>query len=771
MRGIGLALAAIVLLAAPAAQAAETKYSVANGCFAVAGTGADGGPYRFKATTLAQYLLYSKDGKYLAADGSLAETPSETTEWVASDEGGGVELAVLEGDGSATVGAAAQDCADYPEIELSASGKPLTTRYPFGEIRGFLEAHIHMMAFEFLGGSLHCGRPWHEYGAPFALVDCPDHVASGGCGGIIEAGLGEGGCHDTNGWPAFSGWPQHDQITHEQTYYRWLERAWLGGLRVYVNLFVENSVLCELYPLKRNSCDEMESVRLQAKDIYELQDYIDAQSGGPGKGFFRIVTDPLQARRMISDGKLAVILGIEVSELFNCSHTDYKAECSKEDIDRQLAEVHELGVRDMELVNKFDNALAGVAGDGGAAGPVINLGNKYETNTFWDIEKCQVGEGDKEQPALPRDILVGEALSKLLPPGTAPVYGEPPHCNQRGLTDLGEYLVREMMKRGMVVDPDHLSQLARDQLFSVTESKDYSGLISSHSWSNEQDYPRIYRNGGVVAPNDNNTKGYVEDWERLRKQAHPRYFYGIGYGADMNGFSTSAGPVGDEATVEYPFKSFDGGVTLGKQKSGEREFDINTDGIAHYGLFPDWVEALRQLAGDEIVDDMANGAEAYLQMWERAVGIPRPRCHLRTARLRPRGVRLIHVGLNAAEFLRTAGQPQQRDGRVWRWCVNKRPIDRVSITAVLTPKGRSALVVTNAKAQRAAKIGVGDGAGRVERKAEPFGKKLWIRRAGRGRRFVYGVRKGKVAFAAVAIRAAAKSPKRLRRYLRKADVL
>ena len=45
---------------------------------------------------------------------------------------------------------------------------------------------------------------------------------------------------------------------------------------------------------------------------------------------------------------------------------------------------------------------------------------------------------------------------------------------------------------------------------------------------------------------------------------------------------------------------------------------VNRDGVAHYGLFPDWVQDLRQLAGDQIVDDLAGGAEAYLQLWERA---------------------------------------------------------------------------------------------------------------------------------------------------------
>ena len=65
-------------------------------------------------------------------------------------------------------------------------------------------------------------------------------------------------CHDPVGWPTFKGWPHHDSLTHEQSYYSWLERAWMGGLRVFVNLFVENRVLCELYPMKQNSCDEMD---------------------------------------------------------------------------------------------------------------------------------------------------------------------------------------------------------------------------------------------------------------------------------------------------------------------------------------------------------------------------------------------------------------------------------------------------------------------------------------------------------------------------------
>ena len=57
-----------------------------------------------------------------------------------------------------------------------------------------------------------------------------------------------------------------------------------GGQRVFVNLLVENKVLCEVYPHKQNSCDEMDSVRLQARRMRQMENYIDAQAGGPGQG-------------------------------------------------------------------------------------------------------------------------------------------------------------------------------------------------------------------------------------------------------------------------------------------------------------------------------------------------------------------------------------------------------------------------------------------------------------------------------------------------------
>ena len=339
-------------------------------------------------------------------------------------------------------------------------------------------------------------------------------------------------------------------------------------------------------------------------------------------------------------------------------------------IKKQLDAVYDMGIRQMELVNKFDNALAGVAGDGGEVGVVTNQGNKKETNRYWDMKTCQVGQGDKEQIGVPRDLLIGNGLNAFLPPGALPVYGDPPHCNQYGLSDLGEYVVREMMKRGMVIDPDHLSQAARDEVLAIVEAERYPGIMSSHSWSNMQDYPRILAQGGVVTPMGNSVTGFVESWQKVRQGYDKRFYNGFGYGADMNGFANQAGPRNAEDNpVRYPFKSFDGKVTLDKQASGERVYDINSDGMAHYGLFPDWLEEARVVGGDGIVEEMARGAEAYLQMWERAIGIAPDACRDDVDDLTQADLAGLSRGMTPEEVLRTLGQPSSRQDSTFTYCL------------------------------------------------------------------------------------------------------
>jgi microsomal dipeptidase-like Zn-dependent dipeptidase len=796
-------MAAACALAAPAASAAlgpNARYELVHGCYGLKSVSlgrlvaTDSGPFRMQATELGQYLFYGRKRDFLTAASSgavqAADKPSDAADWRVEVDGDAFKVTLpsagkalgVDGAGQLALVAPAaagrfafepaQGCPEYPEVQVNATGPILRPVTPYSELAGTLDGHMHGMAFEFLGGRAHCGRPWHRWGVEYALVDCPDHYPNGSTAVLenVQSYGNPGHTHDPVGWPTFKDWPHHASLTHEQSYYKWLERAWRGGLRLYVNLLVDNSVLCEVYPLKQNSCNEMDSVRLQAKDLRDFVNYIDAQSGGPGKGFFQIVTDPFQARRVIAEGKLAVVMGIEVSKLFDCGEYNEVAQCDKAQIDRQLDEVYGLGVRDMELVNKFDNALAGVAGDGGTTGAVVNSGNKYVTGHYWKLETCKGVAQDRPQPTAPgmeRDSLAGNAIQAFLPPGTLPLYSAPPHCNTRGLTALGEHLVRRMMDRQMIIDPDHLGVLARDHLLNIVESRRYSGIISSHSWSTPDALPRIYRLGGVVTPYGGSSTSFVKAWRETKPMRDPRFYFGFGYGADMGGFGAQGGPRGLTANmVRYPFKSFDGGITLDRQRSGQRLFDINLDGVAHYGLFPDWIEDLRKLAGDEIVKDMSHGAEAYVQMWERAVGVPGPYCHTSVNGFGAGGVGKFALRSTPEALLRRAGQPQRRIARRWRWCVGPEGRTVGDVVAVFTPDARVGLVASDAPRYKGAGVGRGALATRLRGRARPLGAGLYTRRLGNGDTMAFVVRRGRVRYVAVASPEAARSSGRLRAYLK-----
>jgi hypothetical protein len=121
--------------------------------------------------------------------------------------------------------------------------------------------------------------------------------------------------------------------------------------------------------------------------------------------------------------------------------------------------------------------------------------------------------------------------------------------------------------------------------------------------------------------------------------------------------------------VTYPFTTL-GGVKVYRQVSGQRVYDINKDGVAHYGLYPDWIEDLRHLAGDAIVKDMSRGPEAYLEMWERADGI-RPNACVNPGLRKPVSffTGLAH-GMTTWQVLQKAGQPDVRRGQGFTYCTS-----------------------------------------------------------------------------------------------------
>ncbi|WP_223263365.1 membrane dipeptidase [Rhodococcus sp. MTM3W5.2] len=673
----GPGIAASQAAPAPAPINGDPVFGLANGCYAVKSEqsgkfvrrdgagyrvdGADlGGAERFRthAAQLGRFMFYGLGGAMLAHDDGrgVVHTPDFTpaTDWTLTHSDGGYSIvATSNGDQLAVDGTGLRltepgtnpaggrftvvptsGCADFPDAEVNATGTPLSGTGPNGEVRGFIDAHVHLNSNLFIGGQVHCGTPFDPQGVAVALRDCPDPGTSR-MSALLESILSGGSPlaeHDTTGWPTFENWPAHDSLTHEQTYYKWIERAWRGGLRMFNDLLVNNRVLCELYPYKNRSCNDMDTLRAQAEQVHEMQDYVDAQYGGPGRGWFRIVSNPEDVRKVIGEGKLAVTIGIETSEPFGCGIRNDVPQCTEADIDRGLDEVYALGVRQMYVTHKFDNAFGGTRFDGGTTGVAVNVGNFLGTGRFWQTEPCKGPEHD--MPLEPVSDGASEVLAALPPGVTLPVYPSGPMCNTRGLTKLGEHMVRGMMARGMIVDIDHMSAKTAEDTLRILEQAKYSGVVSTHSWTDSLNHKRIYALGGFVAGyasglasssdqgHDHDHGNFIADWRQARADRSDKYYFGYGFGADTGGFAPQAPPREDADTkpLVYPYTTFDGGTVMDRQRTGERVYDLNKDGVAHYGLIPDWIADMRNAAGDDgdqIIEDMSRGAEAYLQMWER----------------------------------------------------------------------------------------------------------------------------------------------------------
>jgi hypothetical protein len=100
-------------------------------------------------------------------------------------------------------------------------------------------------------------------------------------------------------------------------------------------------------------------------------------------------------------------------------------------------------------------------------------------------------------------------------------------------------------------------------------------------------------------------------------------------------------------------------------------------------------EASEKGDGKKILDDMARGAEAYLQMWERAYGIAPDSCRNPGNRLPVATVRArLRPGMSTTQVMRAVGQPYTRLGREFGFCATGASGRKTMMTATFSARGR-----------------------------------------------------------------------------------
>ncbi|HJL02537.1 MAG TPA: hypothetical protein RMH85_24870 [Polyangiaceae bacterium LLY-WYZ-15_(1-7)] len=666
----------------------------------------EGSRFYLKAADLGAYLLRDADGQYLVAEDGPLLRQAELESDVSRMEDGYVSGAIwemqvsahdperfqlrhrrsgrflaraglVEGEGDAGVVALypREGCDPVPELTLDAEGEVAPRTFEDGSLYGIVETHAHLLTNLGFGGSgIFHGAPFHPLGVEHALPDCaPWHGSEGrrdlfgftyhNGGELTEetliplflTGRTPGPNHATAGWPDFTDWPDARRAaTHQQQYYLWIQRAYMAGLRLLVQHATTNRIICELMvgtgaQTGRYSCNDMVAVDRIIDATYDMERYIDAQSGGPGEGWFRIVRTPAEARAVIEEGKLAVILGIETSNLFDCLVTPPAGmeRCTPETVTAALERYHERGVRAIFPVHKYDNAFS--AGDGDRE--IIELGNWINSGHWSNFtEDCPgvpvvfdkgpvrfagINEPREEYFSEPPNDFSGfqdEPVATLSPYldrfDAGSLEGE--WCQNAGLTDLGEHLIDEMMARGMILEVDHFPQRSYARVFEILEERAYPGVAGTHGTNFEG---RLYALGGVskvgLGRCGEEEPGAMTRrlLERVALIEAEGGFPAEGFGFDMNGFAGAPRPrfgeegcgEGQENPITYPFDSIAGDVTFTEPRVGNRVIDFNTEGMVHIGMLPELLEDARRTGStEEDLEPLFRSAEGYLRMWEAA---------------------------------------------------------------------------------------------------------------------------------------------------------
>src|SRR5262249_22823884 len=150
----------------------------------------------------------------------------------------------------------------------------------------------------------------------------------------------------------------YDSFTHQQMYSDWLKRAVDGGLRLIITDAVNNKLLCDASnKAPGRTCDDTEAVDAQINVVKAMQNWIDNQSGGAGRGWFRIAYSGRQARDIIAAGNLAVVLGIEVNQPLGCR----PGQCDQARVRTALERYRNMGVRKITIAHLADTPFAGAA--------------------------------------------------------------------------------------------------------------------------------------------------------------------------------------------------------------------------------------------------------------------------------------------------------------------------------------------------------------------------------------------------------------------------
>lgn len=339
---------------------------------------------------------------------------------------------------------------------------------------------------------------------------------------IMDTFTGSTGQHPLSGYQyGFDGWPSiAEQGVHAQMYVDWIRRAWQGGLRLMVAHSVNNRLLGELNGNNGLATDDPSVADRQIAAIKAMV--------GRHPDFMEVALTPKDARRIIHQGRLAIVLGIEGDQLAGLRINEGD---NVQALTNYLDHIYlDLGVRHVFPIHLADNVFGGCA-----------IYNAFWDNNSWYLNGTVF---DARSPAslgipdpiyfrlpLPNDFYetgfqaiatIMQGLNFRISP---PIIGNGlPVANARSLTDIGQTLILELMKRHMIIDTDHSGYLARNRILDIVSARNYP-VVSGHCGFTELSLsPAVTDDLEKVAAESDNTPTVVGRLAMLNAMVSPITF-------------------------------------------------------------------------------------------------------------------------------------------------------------------------------------------------------------------------------------------------------
>ena len=404
--------------------------------------------------------------------------------------------------------------------------------------------------------------------------------------------------------------------------------AYSGGLRVLVALTVNNKTLGDMTAGPGDfPTDDKASADLQ---IAEIKAFVARHPD-----FMEMAYSPTDLERIVRANRLAVVAGVEVDNIGNLQTVH---PLTSQAIVAEIQRLYNEGVRYIFPVHVIDNSFGGTA----AYEDLFNYSNYREAGHWWDLE-CLYPSVNYSFQAQGFDLFItaGEAAKigidfSLRHPPAYPACGQ---SNARGLTPEGTIALQEMMRLGMLIDIDHMSEtqvsaiaLAKTvsngmTLFGYPLNSGHSGLRGyfpsgvsrkpSDATERSMDaslYAAIAALHGMAGVGSANLTSY--QWLQMYGQV-VRVMGGAvaGFGTDTDGLAMGMPPRPGSAV---PYDD-----NFPRSAAGTRWFNYNDNntygGVAHYGMLNDFVRDARTMPGGaELIDNnLMSGANYFLETWKR----------------------------------------------------------------------------------------------------------------------------------------------------------